>query len=188
MDVASIVLAIVAVLSLAVAFVTWRDKRKSRAGKHLDEKVLKHLHPVEARINAITAEIEHLNRTLPDSIQAIVAREIQPLREDIRALNTKVEVFWRNVGLDLAKVLHQPDPARAHVDALLEAFMKGTLTPAQRTELRRLLIRIRNWEPGQDLGFPVHPGEQTAAAILLRVMDHALESIRKHRDTGKKEQ
>lgn len=192
MDVTSIILAIVAALSLGVAFLSWRDRRRLQAGKHLDkrldDKITRHLQPVEVRINAITAEVEHLNRTLPDTIQALVAREIQPLREDIRALNTKVEVFWRNVGLDLAKVLHQPDPARAHIDALLEAFMNGTLSSRERLELRKYLFQIRNWEPGQQLDFPVHPGEQTAAAILLRVMDHALEYERKNRSGNEKKE
>jgi hypothetical protein len=53
--------------------------------------------------------------------------------------------------------------------------MNGTLTPEEKTELRKTLISIRDWEPGgKEIGFPVYQGEQVAAALLLLTMEHAM--------------
>lgn len=91
-------------------------------------------------------------------------------------LETKIEVFWKSVAMDAAKIIHSPDPRRAHIDALLEAFMDGTITSDQVIELRKILAFLRDWEPGTPADFPVYTGEQVAAAILLRTMDHAMGS------------
>ena len=37
-------------------------------------------------------------------------------------------------------------------------------------ELRHYLEQIKEWEPGQDIGFPVLPAEPTSAAVLLAIM------------------
>jgi hypothetical protein len=99
---------------------------------------------------------------------------VGPLRQDVAVLKSQVEVFWKAVALDAAKILHQPDPARAQMDHLLEALVEDILTPEEELQLRKYLVAVRNWEPGQDAGFPVSPGEQTAAAILLRTMEHVI--------------
>jgi hypothetical protein len=102
--------------------------------------------------------------------------------ERLVAVETKMGLYWESVAINAAKQLHQPDPLREPVDHLLEAFMEGTLTEDERLKLKKYLVKIRNWETKENaeddrrlavaqLGFPVIPGEQTAAAILLGTMD-----------------
>jgi hypothetical protein len=99
---------------------------------------------------------------------------IGSLMDRTSVLETKVELWWKQVALQAAQILHQPDPRRAAVDKLLEAFMSGHLTRAQESELRRYLTIIRDYEPGQETPFPVQQGEQMSAAILLSTMQHVL--------------
>lgn len=121
---------------------------------------------LSARIDRNGLHSERFERLL----QSVSDRQ-GTLLDRMAVVETKIGVFWQAVAMDAAKILHQPDPERAHVDALLESFMEGTLSGDDRTDLRRLLVAIRNWEPGQSIGFPVHPGEQVTAAILLATMD-----------------
>jgi hypothetical protein len=101
--------------------------------------------------------------------------DLRAVSEKLSQMGVKVDMYWNSLeqlAMNAAKGLHQPDPARAHVDHLLEAFMEGTLTGEEKTELKKILVKIRNYEEnGPDLEFPVQPGEQTFAAILLSTMD-----------------
>lgn len=144
------------------------DRRKSGEGAALDARITVHVAPLEDRVRDI-----ELTRT-PDATRAIVRSENAPLMAAITSLETKVDLFWKAVAVDVAKILHQPDPRRARVDSLLESFLAGTLSDEERGELRGYLEQIRDWEPGKASGFPIRSGEQVAAAILLATMDYAL--------------
>lgn len=135
------------------------------------------LHPVVKDVTLLKQQFESLSRSVGDAVEAAVTRAIAPLQRQLAVLETKVEPMWdnwRQLAIDVAKILHQPDPRRAHIDALLESLMADTLSAGEEAELRDYLVKIRNWEPGQDVGFPVHQGEQTAAAILLTAMSHVI--------------
>jgi hypothetical protein len=117
-----------------------------------------------------------------DQIEAAVTRGVAPLAERMSVVETKIDLFWgtmQALSIDAAHGLHQPDPKRAPIDALLEKFTawsNGTgppLTEEEETDLHRYLLIIRNWEPGEDVGFPVRLGESALAAILLRTMKFA---------------
>jgi hypothetical protein len=95
---------------------------------------------------------------------------IDPLKERVTIVETKMEVFWREIAGDMAKVLHHPEPSRARVDDLLDILMEAVLTPGEARELSGYLEIIRDWEPGQAAPFKIFPGEQVAAAILLHTM------------------
>lgn len=172
MDWLSIALGVTSALGASGTFLYWRDNRGVIRQQQLKEHVEHTMKPLSENVAAISQRTDHLENQLTATVEASVTRSLQPVREDIAVLKNQVEVFWRQVGLDMAKVLHQPDPARAEVDALLEELMEDTLSPEGELELRRWLVKIRNWEPGKDIGIPVQPGEQTAAAILLRAMPH----------------
>ena len=111
-------------------------------------------------------------------IKAVMSESLEPIRDQLSTLNTKVEPLWTaliNMGINQTNVLHQPDPRRAEVDALLEELqdelMNGHLmSQPDFTRLREFLNKIKSWEPGQEIGFPVLPAEPTSAAILLSVM------------------
>lgn len=128
------------------------------------------IHPQDVRLFAL----EQLTAAFPDHLEAAIARAIAPLANDVGIVKTQIEVIWRSVALDMAKILHKPDPARRHVDVLLEALQNETLTYDEELELRKLLVLIRDWEPGRDVGFPVTDGEQAAAALLLITMEYAI--------------
>jgi hypothetical protein len=130
------------------------------------EPLLMHGTSVDGQITTLAAQLSQLSADiakLHDRQGAVIDR--------ITVLETKMEVFWKNVALDVARVLHSPNPERAHVDELLEAFMEDNLSPAERHDLRRLLVEIRDYHHGDPSDFPIYPGDQVAAAILLQTMD-----------------
>lgn len=61
------------------------------------------------------------------------------LSNRITALETKIEVFWKNVSYDAARVLHSPDPAHARMDELIERYLDGMLTAEEVLELKQRL-------------------------------------------------
>lgn len=165
------------VILAVIAYLGWRashtDRRKSSA-----EELIKHtIHPLKEEIALIRQSSDTRDRLLATETESLMVRALQPLREDIAVLKSQmsnVQDMWKQLAFEMAKVLHQPDPLRAHIDRLLEAFMENTLEAQEELELRKYLVDIRNWEPGVDLGYPVRDGEQTAAAILLKTMPHVV--------------
>jgi hypothetical protein len=130
------------------------------------EPLLLHRAETDGQVTALAAQLSQLSSDiakLHDRQGAVLDR--------ITVLETKMEVFWKNVALDVARVLHSPNPERAHVDELLEAFMNGNLSPGERHDLKRLLVEIRDYHHGDPSAFPIFPGDQVAAAILLQTMD-----------------
>lgn len=178
----AIVVAVIACCSLVVSFVQWRENHSTHMGGKLRETiktvVQEEIKPVDERVQDHTARFvqsgERLNR-IEDLLKDIAGQQ-RTFADTLAKMGVKVDMYWTSLealAMNSAKNLHQPDPRRAHVDKLLEAFMEGTLTPEERIELRKTLVTIRNYEPNgtTQLDFPVHPGEQTAAAILLSTMD-----------------
>jgi uncharacterized membrane protein YccC len=170
----SVAATIAAVVSAGIAFLVFRENRGDRRNDQLKKMIEAALQPVLARITSIEQQNADSAQHLTDLIEMVVGKHLQPLREQIVVLETKIDVFWKQVAMDAAKILHQPDPRRAKIDALLDAFMEDALSPEEELVLRKYLLQIRNWEPGEDLGFPVHPGEQAVAALLLRTMNSVL--------------
>ncbi len=132
-----------------------------------------------------------------ESMHRIVREDTEPYRESVRdiaamkvsfgsldtkidtaisrlgVLETKIDVFWRNVAFDAARILHQPHASRQELDDLLDEFQAGTITADRTAALKSMLETIRDYKPeGEDLGFPVFPGDQIAAVIILRVMEN----------------
>lgn len=174
--------AVCGVLALWIAYLTYRERHKATAGQDEKERIKA---IVQAELTAYTQRQLELSMRLDNIVtrQNQIAQDIhdQNVRlgevlDRVARMETKIEVFWKSVAMDAAKIIHSPDPRRAHIDALLEAFMNGTMSQAQEDDLRAILMSIRDHEPGvSHLTFPVYPGEQIAAAILLRTMEHALE-------------
>ena len=86
------------------------------------------------------------------------------LRERLTAIETKVEVFWRSVAIDAAKILHTPHPENARRDELLERFVEGII---DREELKELIVTLKKIIDDTFREF----GERTAASNLLRVIE-----------------
>lgn len=181
MEPTSIIITVVAVLSLAVAFHQYRLNHSDQVSAHLRATILsvvnEALQPIKDMLSLHTAQLtQHSDRDIrtEDSIKENSSR-IRDLSEKITQQGVKVDMYWttlEQLAMNAAKGLHQPDPARAPLDALLESFIEGTLTASERIELKKYLVQIRNHEVnGPELDFPVQPGEQTFAAILLSIMD-----------------
>lgn len=175
------VLALIAIVGLLVA---WHQDRMNHT-VHQDEKlkalilsvISTALEPVKATLATHTSQlIQYADRDArtEDTVKEN-SRLIRDLSDKLTRQGVKVDMYWttlEQLAMNAAKGLHQPHPARARVDHLLEAFIEGTLTPDERTELKKILVKIRNYEPdGPPIEFPVIPGEQTFAAILLSTMD-----------------
>lgn len=175
---AAIIISLVSVmlvcLSVAVAYVQYRENHRTKVDDDLHE-VIKELtrqanEPLKSQLAdhtlRITQDGERLNR---------IENLLRTIADGQAKMGVKVDMYWSTLealAMNSAKGLHQPDPRRARVDALLEAFMEGTLTDSERLELKKFLVQIRNYEPGTpELSFPVYPGEHTLATILLSTID-----------------
>lgn len=102
----------------------------------------------------------------------IMEETIDPLKERVSIVETKMEVFWKEIAWDMAKVLHHPEASRQRVDELLDVLMSDSMTECDQTELTGYLETIRDWEPGRAAPFRIFPGEQVAAAILLHTLKY----------------
>jgi hypothetical protein len=169
------------VLVSAIAYIQWRENHADRVGSRMDVKIRNLVHevvkPLEERVGnnsmRLTQSGDRLNRI--EDLLRLISTDQRSFADTMAQMGVKVDMYWHTLealAMNSAKGLHQPDPRRARVDALLEAFMEGTLTPVERIELKKLLVKIRNYEPGAPpLEFPIYPGEQTYAVILLSTMD-----------------
>lgn len=97
--------------------------------------------------------------------------EMKALTSRVTSLETKMEPFWAAVQADMIKLLHHPWPERADMDALLDKLDAGTITLAERDELKDILTRIINADPVNPPPFPVDVTERYGAVWLLRSMD-----------------
>jgi len=172
---------VIASVSLYIAWHQYRLNHSDRVSASLKATILavvqEALVPVRDLLTAHAGQLsQHSDRVIriEDSVKDNT-RSLRDLSDKLTQQGVKVDMYWttlEQLAMNAAKGLHQPDPRRARVDHLLEAFIEGTLTPEERTELRKILVQIRNYEDGvSQLEFPVQPGEQTFAAILLSTMD-----------------
>src|SRR5690242_4138807 len=85
-------------------------------------------------------------------------------RERIITLETKIEIFWRSVAFDAAKILHTPHLINKKRDELLEKFVEGKII---REELKELILILKQIIEEKNRDF----GERTAASQLLRAIE-----------------
>lgn len=86
------------------------------------------------------------------------------LRERITTVETKMEVFWRAVAIDSAKILHTPHPQNWRRDELLEKFVAQTIS---RDELLELISVLTEIVENKIRDF----GERAAASTMLRAIE-----------------
>lgn len=191
----AVIIAIVSVtfvaLSVLLMYAQWRENHSDRAekksGSRIREIVRTETDPIRTSVTDHTLRLtqfgDRMNR-MEDLLKEIGLGQ-RKLADAQVEMGVKVNMYWTSLeqlAMNSAKSLHQPDPLRARIDHLLEAFMEGTLTTSERIELKKTLVQIRNFEPRTDpqenynravraLGFPVLPGEQAHAIILLSTMD-----------------
>lgn len=178
MDALSIVIAVVG--CIATIFGGWgafayfrlmqRDTSQINRKAEIAAQLTAALIPVNSDIREMQLRLEQRDAL----IKVAIHEAMEPIRDQLSALNTKVDPLWRaleQLAINSANVLHHPDPRRAEIDRLLDHFKDDILTPEEELALRRYLVAIKDWEPGQDLGFPVYQGEPSSAANLLSMLD-----------------
>jgi hypothetical protein len=177
----SVISVVVVCASVAIAYIQYRENHKTKVDDDLHEVIRQIAHqanePLQTQLTDHTLRFtqtgDRLNR-IEDLIKTN-SSDLRSATETMTKMGVKVDMYWSTLealAMNSAKGLHQPDPRRARVDYLLEAFMEGTLTNGERLELKKFLVQIRNYEPGgPELSFPVYPGEHTLATILLSTID-----------------
>ena len=182
MDVLSICLAVGTGLGSVGTYAGWRETHSDRViSKRTAETramIEAALAPITGELNSIHAKIDADGTQQTLIIKTVLSETLEPMRDQLSTLNTKVEPLWTaliNMGINQTNVLHQPDPRRAEIDGLLEELQDELtnghmMSQPDYSKLRMFLNKIKTWEPGTDLGFPVLPAEPTSAAILLSVM------------------
>lgn len=167
--------ALVGVATGVLMFWQWiRDRHKKFIETTVEEELVKALEKFSADF---MSRIEGVIREKVDSAYHRIKEEfLDQLDRKVTVMETKVDVIWQRISIDMARVLHHPEPNRLRVDELLEVLMSGTLTETEAEELRGYLEVIRDWEPGVPAPFTVFQGEQVAAAILLHTMAYVVES------------
>lgn len=192
MDILSIVLGAGTILGgSGTAFLYWetrgqrgRAKRKEEIKAHVAAEVTSVRHDLLEVRTRMDAEGAHLTTI----IKASLSDALEPIRAQITVLSTKIDPMWKALeaqSVAAAQALHHPVPERAALDALLDDFLDsvqhGTeFSEEKRRALRTCLVKIVRWEEGQDIGFPVYPGEPTSAAVLLSTME--LSRIRQYQE------
>lgn len=81
--------------------------------------------------------------TLAYTVHRAGRTDTSDLADRLARLETKVEVFWRQVSFTAAQALHSPHPEHARRDWLLEGYMAGKLAPEEMGELVRELERVQ---------------------------------------------
>lgn len=191
--ISAIILAVVAIVTLGITYLQRRETHGDRLGSKLDNKI-KNL--IEEQTKPFGTQLgDHTLRFAQNDGRlgriedlckdiAISQRKTADEMIEVKVKQTMYGSALEQLAMNAAKTLHMPDPERRRVDRLLEAFMEGTLSEDERNELRKILVLIRNYEIDhtatpeenrrhaiEQFGFPIVPGDQTYAVILLSTMD-----------------
>ena len=101
--------------------------------------------------------------------------EVHGLRSEVTAqdgrvsiLESKMEVFWRNVAFDVSKILHSPHEGWEGLDALLEKFQAREISPPEMADLE---TQLRDMVEGRWVPAAVTRADQVAASLLLRAIE-----------------
>lgn len=192
MDILSIALGIgTAIGGCGTAFLYWETRgqgAKVRRQSEIDSRIASAVHQVTREVLEIRTRMDSESAHLTTIIKGTMAEQLAPVKDQIRVLDTKIDPLWKaleGIMIDQVRGLHHPDPDRADLDSLLDKVLDAQetgvmLTFEEEQKLRRYLVMIKNWHPGQDLGFTVYPNEPLRAAILLRTLE--LFRIRKHQE------
>lgn len=149
---------------LTVLYMRTRDARDDLRKEVQAQEVLK----------AAADAAQQLAKAASDSL-AGVRSEVSGLHSEIAALasrttllESKMEVFWRNVAFDVSKILHSPHAGWEDLDALLEKFRDQAITSSEMAAMEEHLRDIVDgrWEPGN-----VTRADQVAASLLLRAIE-----------------
>jgi hypothetical protein len=123
----------------------------------------------------VAAELKVRTDRITQEIALLRAQDIALLREDVRAvrekvsvLESKMDVFWKGVAVDVASVLHSPHPSWGDLDILLDRFRNDTITEPEMTRLAGMLQEVKDGAYG---GAAISRADQVAASLMLRAIE-----------------
>jgi hypothetical protein len=106
--------------------------------------------------------------------------EVAGLRDMVGALSSrasilesKMDVFWRNVAFDVSKILHSPHSGWEDLDTLLEKFRAAGDggPPLSSGDMAHLETQLRDMVEGRWTPAEVTRADQVAASLLLRAIE-----------------
>lgn len=155
----------------AVLYARARDAREDLRKAVRSEEALKSAaedaqRVAQAAVDAVTGlrgEVTGLRGEVRGS-----AAQVSAIDTRTSLLESKMEVFWRNVAFDVSKILHSPHPGWEGLDALLEKFRDQAITSPEMAVLEDHLRAIVDgqWEQSE-----VSRADQVAASLLLRAIE-----------------
>lgn len=180
-----IALAVGTVLAAVMAWVAVKrdSRRETTAGSEMRIRELAKVtqEPLKDQIAINGSRLDQMRESVGriETTLLNVDNNVHDTRERLASVESLQRQHIETITMSLMKLIHQPDPRRGRIDHLLELYMEGAISPEEVTDLKKILVSMRNVEPGENqveesirtLGFPVYPGEQTNAAILLGTMD-----------------
>jgi hypothetical protein len=92
----------------------------------------------------------------------------------IAILESKMDVFWRNVAFDVSKILHSPHEGWEELDALLEKFRASLRAgePMTDPEMASLETQLRDMVEGRFAApAEVTRADKVAASLMLRAIE-----------------
>jgi hypothetical protein len=122
---------------------------------------------LKARTDRITEDIALLREDVRDEI-ALLREDVRSVREKVSVLESKMDVFWKGVAIDVASVLHSPHPSWGDLDLLLDRFRNDTITDPEMTRLAGMLQEVKDGAYG---GVPISRADQVAASLMLRAIE-----------------
>jgi hypothetical protein len=165
--------------TLFLYFETRFGRRRTERKSAMDARLAAALVPIKEDLQSIHAKLDADSSHQDAATKIAIAEALLPVKDQLTTLNTKVEPLWKAIEaltVSNIQVLHKPHPQNAELDALYDAYFAyvdghGTFTADQELRLRHYLRIIKDWLPGQNVGFHVDPGDPTSAAIVLATMD-----------------
>ncbi len=165
-EIISTLIAVLAVATSVIAFLysRRRDADKDSAGR-IQQMIRDGTAGLAGTVDKNTLNITDLiQRTVPD-LQKLLDKTADRLDTVISrtgVLETKIDVFWKNVAFDAARILHSPHTPE--LDVLLEKLGRDELIPVETARLIEMLAEVSD-----DRSAP--SGNRIAAVIILRIIE-----------------
>lgn len=183
MDIATIVLSISGIAGGAGTVAYAMETRFGRAKKRRDADtqaiVDNSITPMQTAFTELKTQVQADGSHIATVIKLALYEALDPIKIDISTLKANDGAIFKSleqVSVAIAELMHKPHPENAELDQLLEDFVdwvqgNGLFPPEEEKKLRKYLLAMKNWKPGQDVGFVVDPGDPTRAGILLATME-----------------
>ena len=92
----------------------------------------------------------------------VTTNKLEAISNRVGVLETKIDVFWKNVAYDAARILHSPHTPE--FDALLDGFREGRLNTDDTVRFVEELAKIAGDRNQMN-------GDRLAAATIIRVIE-----------------